>query len=162
MKTVEEQQQKIDFLKSEGLLNQRPERVAHPLFEASDFFDPLDLPQVRYELLRAARAEDRSVAKACRLFGFSREYFYRLERTFAQRGYVALLGSTKGRRPVIALNQEIVSFVVHRKLEEPKLSGEDLRKEILQLYKVDCSRRTVERIIEKVGVGKRGARTPTR
>lgn len=153
-------QQKKDFLKAEGLLNPRPERVTHPIFQSLDFFNPLDLPQVRYELLRAARAEDASVAEACRLMGFSREYFYRLDRDFMERGYVALLGSPRGRRPLIALNQEIVNFIVHRKLEQPRLSGEKLRKEILTLYKVECSRRTVERIVEKVGVRKRGAHTP--
>jgi hypothetical protein len=152
-------QQKKKFLESEGLLNTRPERVSHPLFLSLDFFDPLDLPQVRYELLRTARAEETSVAEACRLFGFSREYFYRLERTFMEGGYVALLGLPRGRRPLVALNQEIVNFIIHRKLAQPKLSGEELRKEILSLYKVDCSRRTVERIVEKVGVEKKGART---
>jgi len=151
-------QPKVDFLRRQGLLNPRPERVTHPLFETTEFFDRLDLPQVRYEMLRAARVEQAPVAEACRLLGFSREYFYRLERAFAERGYVALLGSPMGRPPLLALNQEIVSFIVHRKLEMPRLSGEELRKEILQLYKVDCSRRTVERIVAKVGVGKGGPR----
>ena len=149
-------QSKIDFLRSQGLLNPRPERVTHPLFKSTEFFDRRDLPQVRYEMLRAARVEQASVTKACKLLGFSREYFYRLERAFTERGYVALLGSPMGRPPLLALNQEIVNFIVHRKLELPGLSGEKLRKEILKLYKVDCSRRTVERIIAKVGVGKRG------
>ncbi|NOY28030.1 MAG: helix-turn-helix domain-containing protein [Oligoflexia bacterium] len=133
--------------------------MTHPLFGASDFFDPRDLAQVRYEMLRAAMAEETSVAEACRQFCFSREYFYRLKRAFMERGYSALLGSAKGRPPLIALNQEIVTFVVQRKLEQPTLSGEQLRKEILDLYQVDCSRRTVERIVEKVGVGKRGLRS---
>lgn len=152
------EQTKVDFLRSQGLLNPRPERVIHPLFKTTEFFDGRDLPQVRYEMLRAARVEQAPVAEACRLMGFSREYFYRLERMFSERGYVALLGSPMGRPPLLALNQAIVNFVVHRKLELPRLSGEELRKEILQLYKVDCSRRTVERIIAKVGVGKGGPR----
>jgi transposase len=152
-------QTKRDFLKSEGLLNPKPERVADSLFREVDFFDPLDLPQVRYEMLRHARIENRSVTEACRYFGFSREYFYRLQRAFMERGYVALLGSPMGRRPLLALNQEIVNFIVHRKIENPKLSGEDLHKEILHLYKISCSCRTVERIIEKLGIGKkRGSR----
>lgn len=144
------------FLEQEGLINPKPERVSHLLFETLDFFDPLDLPQVRYEMIRVARVENVSVAEACKLFGFSREYFYKLERAFMARGYVALIGSTMGRRPIIALNQEVVNFIVHRKIEEPKLSGENLRKEIQRLYNVDCSRRTVERIVEKLGLPKRG------
>ena len=147
---------KKKFLEQEGLINPKPERVSHPLFETLNFFDPRDLPQVRYEMIRAARVENITVAKACKLFGFSREYFYKLERSFMVRGYVALLGSTMGRRPIIALNQEIVNFIVHRKVEQSTISGERLRQEIQKIYHVDCSRRTVERIVEKLGLTKKG------
>ena len=150
---------KKKFLKQEGLLNPKPERISHALFETLDFFDPLDLPQVRYEMIRAARVEKNTVAEACKFFGFSREYFYKLERAFMARGYVALLGSTMGRRPIIALNQEVINFIVHRKIEETQLSGENLRQEIKRLYNVDCSRRTVERVVEKLGLPKRGHRS---
>lgn len=75
-----------------------------------------------------------------------------------ERGYVALLGSQVGRRPLIALNQEIVSYVVMEKMKRPKASGDELRKEIEKLYKVECSTRTVERVIEKAGLGKKGIR----
>jgi len=153
-KTMTELKKK--FLEREGLINPKPERVSHPFFETLNFFDPLDLPQVRYEMIRAARVENNSVAKACKLFGFSREYFYKLERSFMARGYVALLGSTMGRRPIIALNQEIVNFIVHRKIEQPTISGENLRQELQKLYHVDCSRRTVERIVQKLGLTKKG------
>lgn len=150
---------KADFLRREGLINPKPERVVHPLFRGRDFFDPLDLPQVRYEMLRIARVEDIAVKEACQLFGFSREYFYQLERDFMGRGYAALLGSTRGRRPLIALNQEIVNFIVHRKMADPHLTGEELRNELRSAYEVDCSRRTVERVLERLDLGKKGLRT---
>ena len=150
-------QTKIDFLRSEGLLNARAERVAHPLFQETDFFDPLDLSQVRYEMLRYARGENSPVAEACRLFAYSREYFYQLERDFKERGVVALLAGPRGRRPILALNQEIVNFIVHRKIENPRLSGEALREEILRIYRVKCTSRTVNRVIEKLGLSKKGA-----
>lgn len=151
-------QQKRLFLEKEGFLNPKPDRIVHPLFKTLSFFDPLDLPQVRYELLRCARGGECSVLAACEEFGFSREYFYKLDRTFMERGYVALLGSQVGRRPLIALNQEIVSYVVMEKMKRPKASGDELRKEIEKLYKVECSTRTVERVIEKAGLGKKGTR----
>ncbi len=147
---------KTEFLKKEGLINPKPERVRYQLFTSNDFFDPMDLPQVRYEMIRTARIGNINVTEACRLFGFSREYFYKLERDFMKRGFVALLGSQKGRRPLIALNNEIVNLIIHRKIDNPDLSGEDLKKEIMKIYKLDCSRRTVERIIEKSGIGKKG------
>jgi hypothetical protein len=52
---------------------------------------------------------------------------------------------------ILAVNQEIVNFIMPRRFEYPKYSSEDLRKEILRIYRVTCSRRTVERIIEMVG-----------
>ncbi len=153
---------KAEFLKKEGMLNPKPERVLHPLFQSQTFFDALDLPQVRYEMLRSARAEELSVTEACKLFGFSREYFYRLERDFMSSGYTGLLSSPRGRRPLVALNQEIVNFIVHRKMTEPRLTGEELRQELKDIYQVDCSRRTVERIIEKLQLGKKGLHIPSR
>lgn len=147
---------KTKFLKKEGMINPKPERVTHPLFQTHDFFDPLDLPQVRYEMLRLARVDELAVTEACQAFGFSREYFYRLERDFMSRGYVGLLCSPRGRRPLVALNQEIVNFIVHRKMSEPHLTGEDLRKELKNVYQVECSRRTVERIVETLQLGKKG------
>lgn len=153
---------KVEFLKKEGMLNPKPERVLHPLFQDQAFFDPLDLPQVRYEMLRSARADKLTVTEVCHLFGFSREYFYRLERGFMSRGYAGLLGAPRGRRPLVALNQEIVNYIIYRKMSEPWLTGEELRKELKEIYKVDCSRRTVERIIKKLQLGKKGLHVPSR
>ncbi len=153
---------KAKFLQKEGLINPKPERVTYPLFQTHDFFDPLDLPQVRYEMLRIARVEEAAVSEACRLFGFSREYFYRLERDFMSRGYGGLLGSPRGRRPLVALNQELINFIIHRKMTDPHLTGEDLRQELKRVYQVDCSRRTVERIVEKLQLGKKGLRISSR
>ena len=147
---------KRDFLAAEGLLNKRADRVAGPLFLNCEFFDPQDLPQVKYELLRAGRVDNMSVSEACRQFGFSREYFYRLERAFMERGYVSLIGSPMGRRPIIALNHEIVGFIVQRKMQQATISGESLRKEIQRRYGVKCSRRTVERIVHGLGLKKKG------
>jgi len=147
--------QKRLFLEKEGFLNPKPDRVVLPLFKTLSFFDPVDLPQVRYEMLRCARGGEWSVSAACEQFGFSREYFYRLDRAFMERGYVALLGSQVGRRPLIALNQEIVSYIAMEKVKRPKTSGDTLRKEIEKLYQVECSTRTVERVLEKAGLGKK-------
>ena len=151
-------EEKLKFLEKEGLLNQKPDRISHSLFKTNDFFDPLDLLQVRYEMIRYVKVDGYSVAKACRIFGFSREYYYKLGRMFSERGFVGLLGAPSGRRPLIALNQELVNFIIHKKLEEPNLSGDNICKQIKKSYYVECSTRTVERIIEKFGFGKKRGR----
>ena len=56
--------EKNEFLKKEGLLNKKPERVSHSLFKSNEFFDPLDLLQVRYEMLRSVNVDGCSVVSA--------------------------------------------------------------------------------------------------
>jgi len=58
-----------------GTLNPRPTRVTDALFADSDFFDPHDLLQVKYEMLRRVRRDDVTVSQAGRLFGCSRPSF---------------------------------------------------------------------------------------
>ena len=57
---------KIKTLKEHGTLNPHPEKVSDPLFQPTQFFDPLDLLQVKYEMLRRVRVEGLSVARAVR------------------------------------------------------------------------------------------------
>ena len=48
---------KGESLRQQGVLNPHPEKVADPLFHDSEFFDPRDLVQVKYEMLRRVRVE---------------------------------------------------------------------------------------------------------
>ena len=43
---------KTDALLEEGTLNPAPEKVRDPKFRGSEFFDPHDAVQVKYEMLR--------------------------------------------------------------------------------------------------------------
>src|ERR1700677_699095 len=43
---------KTEALRQHGSLNPHPEAVRHELFQSSEFFDPADLVQVKYEMLR--------------------------------------------------------------------------------------------------------------
>src|SRR2546429_5356023 len=47
-----DRQPKRQTLRRHGTLNPQPESVTHSLFQNSDFFDPDDLLQVKYEMLR--------------------------------------------------------------------------------------------------------------
>ncbi len=46
---------KRERLKRAGTLNPHPERVRDPALREGGFFDPLDLLQVRYEMVRLVR-----------------------------------------------------------------------------------------------------------
>ena len=59
-------------LKRTATLNPRPDSIADPLFKENPFFDPKDLLQVRYEMLRRHRVEGASVVEVASQFGVSR------------------------------------------------------------------------------------------
>ena len=50
---------KREALQRQGSLNRRPERVSDTLFTEDEFFDPCDVVQVKYEMLRRVRREER-------------------------------------------------------------------------------------------------------
>src|SRR5438477_5425103 len=69
--------EKLALLRQSHTLHPHPEKVRDPLFlSGSPFFDPRDLVQVKYELLRRVRVDGYSVAQATALFALSRPTFY--------------------------------------------------------------------------------------
>ena len=89
---------KRQVLRQTGTLNPRPDRVADELFGGSDFFDPNDLLQVKYEMLRRVRQDDFTVRQAAQLFGFSRPSFYQAQEAFTRGGLGALVPQKRGPR----------------------------------------------------------------
>ena len=63
---------KTRSLKEHGCLNPNAERVRDELFLSNPFFDPRDLLQVRYEMLRRVREDGVPVSRAAASFGVSR------------------------------------------------------------------------------------------
>ena len=81
---------KTKSLRQRGCLNPDPNRVTDELFDGNEFFDPQDLVQVKYEMLRRVRAEQHTVSRTAVDFGFSRPSFYAAQRHFDQDGLVGL------------------------------------------------------------------------
>ena len=89
---------KLQALREARALNARPQRVADPLFGEREFFDPRDLVQVKYEMLRRVLTEKRPVTEAATAFGFSRVAFYQTQAAFAEHGLPGLLAKRPGPR----------------------------------------------------------------
>ncbi len=81
---------KSERLKEYGAFNPHPEKVTEKMFSDSklDFFDPRDLIQVKYEMLRAVDKEGRSVNQASEAFGFSRPSFYQAQSQLKKGGSI--------------------------------------------------------------------------
>src|SRR5712692_7294901 len=98
-------------LRQTGTLTPLPARVTDALFADSDFFDPHDLLQVKYEMLRRVRRDDVTVSQAARLFGFSRPSFYHARGAFTRGGLGALVPQKRGPRRAHKLSQKVVAFL---------------------------------------------------
>lgn len=139
----------IDFklvtLQEQASLNPRPQAVTDPLFLHSDFFDPRDLVQVKYEMLRRVRVEGRSVRQACLDFGLSRPSFYQAKSAFTQEGLPGLAPRKRGPRQAHKLTGEVLAFLLKAKAEQPHLGALALAQLLEQKFGVQLHRRTIER-----------------
>ena len=101
--------EKLTFLRQSHTLHPHPEKVRDPLFTSgSPFFDPRDLVQVKYELLRRVRVDGYSVSAATTLFALSRPTFYAAQSAWEQAGLSGLLPLRTGPRGAHKLTDEIM------------------------------------------------------
>ena len=133
---------KRQILRQTGTLNPRPGQVTDELFTNNDFFDPNDLLQVKYEMLRRVRSDDFTVSQAAQLFGFSRPSFYQAQETFTRGGLGALVPQKRGPRRAHKLSQKIVAFIERTIAADP---GADLAAAVQQEFGISVHRRSIER-----------------
>jgi len=138
-------QSKIDALQRNGTFNKRAEAVQDPLFAENDFFDPQDLLQVKYEMLRRAGLDGQSITEVCSRFGFSRLSFYRLQAAFRQSGIAGLLLKKRGPRQAHKLSDEVMGFV--EKAKDEGHGTEAVKRLIEDRFRIRVHRRSIERAL---------------
>src|SRR5258708_1620193 len=90
-------------------LHPHPDQVRDPLFTSgSPFFDPRDLVQVKYELLRRVRVDGDSVSHATSLFALSRPTFYAALAAWERSGLLGLVPEPTGPRRGHTLTEDIL------------------------------------------------------
>ena len=104
--------EKLAILRQSHTLHPHPEGVRDPLFTSgSPFFDPRDLMQVKYELLRRVRVDGYAVAQAASLFALSRPTFYAALAAWEQAGIAGLLPQPTGPRHAHKLTEAIITQI---------------------------------------------------
>lgn len=149
---------KTQTLKELGVFNPHSERVAAPLFQASAFFDPRDLVQVKYEMLRRVRVEGASKAETAVLFGVSRPTLYHAEAAFARAGLAGLLPRQRGPKRPHKLDTAVMSFIEARLGEEGPLSARTLAETLKRDLSIAVHPRSIERALAR----KKKRRSPHR
>ena len=153
-------EQKKKYLRDRGVLNKHPERVRDEIFLANEFFDPQDLLQVRYEMIRCHQLDKVNVKEVTQRFGFSRPVFYEVEAKLEKKGLVGLIPEKPGPKGPSKCTKEIVDFIQMRLLKDPGLSRDDLIIEIANEFGVKLHQRTIERGIARLKKKGHGQKHP--
>jgi transposase len=140
---------KTQALRERGSLNPRPDAVADPLFANSDFFDPRDLVQVKYEMVRKVRVDGQPVSHSATAFGFSRPSFYQAQALLERGGLAALVPKKPGPRRSHKLDTEVMQFLQQLRSEDSSLRPSDLARRVLERFGRTVHPRSVERALAR-------------
>jgi len=140
---------KCQALRRHGVLYAHPEQVSDPLFRQHEFFDPRDLLQVKYEMLRHVQAEGVSVTAAAALFGFSRPAFYRALAAYQRHGLPGLLPQRRGPRRAHKLSDAVVDFALRHHIANPALRRATLCGLIQDAFGLTVYPRSLERPLSR-------------
>ena len=150
MSTGESAENKRQVLRRNGTLNPRPEAVNNELFADNEFFDPADLLQVKYEMLRAAGQEQCPVSRAARAFGLSRPAFYHARAAFQQEGLAGLLPRKRGPKAPHKLTGVALAFLEQQVARKDGPGVEELTDTIAVRFGVRVHPRTVQRALGRM------------
>jgi transposase len=139
---------KRQALQASGTFNSRHGRVRHPLFHGSDFFDPQDLLQLKYESLRALQKEQYSIARAASEFGLSRPTLYQAQAHFTAQGLEGLLPGKRGPRQAHKLTAQVRQYLEQERAAHPELSARQLAARVRQRFRVKVHPRTLEKALK--------------
>jgi transposase len=140
---------KLERLRRRAMLHPDPKRVQAPWFLSGEFFDPRDLVQTKYEMLRHVRVDGASKADAAALFGISRPTFYQAEAAFAREGLAGLLPRQRGPKGAHKLTDAVMVFIEQRLQTDPSMPARGLAHEIETKLGVSVHPRSIERAIAR-------------
>lgn len=144
---IEHERSKAKILAEEGTLNPAPEKVADPKFREEGFFDPRDIVQVKYEMLRRVSVDKMSVTEASDEYGVSRPTFYQARADFDDAGLGGLVPRKRGPRGPHKLQGEVLAFLKEQVVPGEPLRARDLTDRIRTKFGLDFHPRTIERAL---------------
>lgn len=139
--------QKLDALREEGTLNPTPDEVRDPNFQDNEFFDPHDIVQVKYEMLRRVSVENASVSAATEEYGVSRPTYYQTKASFDRGGVAGLVPQKRGPRGPHKLRGQALAFVQQQLVAGEPVRARQLAKLVRQKFDLNIHPRTIERAV---------------
>lgn len=144
---VKHKRSKVSVLTEDGTLNPAPEKVGDPKFQEDGFFDPRDIVQVKYEMLRRVSVDKMSVTKASDEYGVSRPTFYQAKTDFEDAGLAGLVPRKRGPRGPHKLQGEVLAFIKAQVAPGEPIRARELTDRIRARFGLDVHPRTIERAL---------------
>lgn len=144
-----ENQAKSEALREEGSLNPHPEAVKDPLFREGEFFDPRDLVQVKYEMLRRVRVERHSVTRATLEFGLSRPTFYEARAAFDRKGLPGVIPKRRGPRGPHKLRPEVLEYLQAQVVPGEPIRARAVARQLEERFGIVVHPRSIERALSR-------------
>jgi len=135
-------------LRQAGVLNPHPERVRDPQFAASDFFDPHDLVQVKYEMVRRHQRDGETITEAADSFGLSRPAFYKAQAALEKEGLAGLIPKKRGPRGPHKLTEEVMQAISEWLVEDGSLDAEGLATRVKDRFGVTVHPVSIARVLK--------------
>jgi transposase len=143
--SVPDKSDKPTILREHAALNPRPQAVVHALFQGGAFFDPRDLLQVKYEMLRLVLVDKRPISEAAKACGLSRPSFYQAQTAFEQGGLAGLLRHKPGPHGAHKLTPQVLEFVAEARSANPQLRAAQLASSVRQRFGLQVHPRSIDR-----------------
>jgi len=138
---------KVAALRAAGALHLRPDAVQDEAFRRHDFFDRRDRVQVKYEMLRGHRVDERPVTEVATAFGVSRQAFYAAETAFTAAGLPGLLPRPRGPKRAHKCTDEILDFVEQHRAEDRARSATEWARAVRERFGVTLHPRSLARAL---------------
>jgi transposase len=140
---------KTQSLRARHSFNSAADKVRAPLFGENPFFDPCDLVQVRYEMLRAVWVDGESVVEAADRFGVTRQTWYRAAWSFEREGLAGLVPDRPGPKNPRKLLPGIVDDLVRIRRRDPAVTYRQLAEIVERRWGVRVHQQSVARAIAR-------------
>ena len=136
---------KKDILIENGTFNKNYKNVKISKFIDDRFFDPMDIAQVKYEMLKEVERNGMTITDAADNYGFSRTAYYSIKDAFGTQGIRGLIPEKTGPKSPHKLTQEYQNLIDEWVLDNPSISSNEIAERLNQECFINISKRTIER-----------------
>lgn len=140
---------KKETLLGNGSFNKNYSKVKKAKFLEDSFYDPMDIIQIKYELIQDAKDARGGIEKITSDYGYTRASYYLIKAAFEKGGLAALAPGKTGPKTPYKLTLERQEHIERYISENPSANSAEVVADLLGSKGIKISKRTVERYRRK-------------